>query len=408
MEYHFGSYPVNSYMSTISSDRPALVLAPHLLYPTRNGADIYVDRMAREISRKVSYVVVVGASHTLRYESGKEVSRTIMAISKRSKWVAAARTVLFKSHYFKEKFITPTYSTAAVAQYKSDDYGMVLFSYIVSAVLIKKLSISPTSKAIVLTHNDEFKWFKDVKLKSKNPLGKMVARASTAWLTSYFSKRNDDVKFVHVSDSDLAGYAQWLNDSNSVVIPLGTDIPDSPVPPRAPNSRPCSVLFVGSLGIGMNGDALEHFANKYYPVLKTEIDPIVRIAGSNPSSRIQTLCQQHGWEFHANISDEALRVLFEKSDAAILPFEYSTGSKLKLLASISHGVPFLATSEVDPPINFVFPPSLVSNEPQQWLSALEKINRNGISKDQRDQLYLTAKGHSWGHSADQLFQIFQD
>jgi len=103
--------------------------------------------------------------------------------------------------------------------------------------------------------------------------------------------------------------------------------------------------IVGSLGVKINLDAIEFFKKDFYPLLKAGLggDLEVLVVGSNPSDNVSRLCRDLGWMLYPDVSDEELTRLYRTSTFSILPFRYTTGSKLKLLQSLANGVPCLAT-----------------------------------------------------------------
>ena len=394
-------------MPAFSTNQPVLIAAPHLVYPTRNGADILADRTAKELSHVVPYVDVVGSGETRRYSSGKIEHRKPHPYSMRSRGAAALRTLAFRSHYFKEKFITPRFCRAVERALGLSSYGTLIGSYIVSYDALKTHAL-PNQLIVLLTHNDEFVWFENLKSAAGNALSRLVASTSLSFLRNWFAKERPGVIYAHVSEKDKQGYTQLLPDAQSIVVPIGADIPDAPVPETPPRTlsgtQKTTLLFVGSLGIKMNGDALQHFETVFAPVLSKRIPLNVIVAGSNPSNVVLDLCQRNNWSLQANVSDEALRALFEQADFAFLPFEYSTGSKLKLIGTLAHGVPFLATTAVAPPQELIAPPSLVSDDPEVWADAIQNTTKSGISTDQRNALYEAAKQHSWSKSVEIMIQ----
>jgi len=390
-------------MPAFSTNQPVLIAAPHLVYPTRNGADILADRTAKELSQIVPFVDIVASGETRRYSSGNIEHSLPHRYSMRSRAIAALRTVVYRSHYFKEKFITPRFCRAVERALGSTSYGTLIGSYIVSYDALKP-QVNASQLVVLLTHNDEFLWFENLKNAAGNALSRLVASTSLSFLRNWFAQERPGVIYAHVSEKDKQGYTQFLPDSQSIVVPIGADIPDAPVPETPPGIQNATLLFVGSLGIKMNGDALQHFETVFAPVLSKRIPLNVIVAGSNPSNVVMELCQRNNWSLQANVSDEALRALFEQSDFALLPFEYSTGSKLKLIGTLAHGVPFLATKAVAPPEELIAPPSLVSDDPEAWADAIQNTMKSGISTDQRNALYEAAKQHSWSKSVAIMIQ----
>jgi hypothetical protein len=383
---------------------PVLVLAPHLTYPVRNGADISLDRISAALSQFVPYVDLVAADQVLRYQQGQPVQQVAFANRPRSRAAAVVRTVIRQSHFLLEKFITRAYTAQALEYLDNKAYGYVLNSYLVTTVL--QPGTTPSDRfQMIWTHNDEFRWFEDFG-SSSNPGIRWVARISLRWLHRFFAANRKAFLCLHVTEQDRSGYARHYPDHQSHIIPIGVELARQPAPPLPPGTAPVSLLFVGALGVRMNLDALVHFSVQYEPALRACFkDGLqVHIAGSNPSPAVEALCRSRRWVLHANVSDEALAELFRRSTFSILPFPYATGAKLKLLHSLAHGVPFLATYALTAQSDLAPPPCLLSDDPRDWVDRLLAVQTRGIDLATRQRLIQVAGQHSWEASARTLFQ----
>jgi len=156
----------------------------------------------------------------------------------------------------------------------------------------------------------------------------------------------------------------------------------------------------------MNADALEYFGERYFPVLKHQFGDAlhVDVVGNSPAFKIESMCKEYGWGLHPNAPDELLHELLRKASFTLLPFEYATGAKLKLLESIAYGVPFLATSHVLAQLESIPPSCLLADDPAEWLSHVVAIQKKGQSVDERTALVEIAKQHSWEASARGVFE----
>jgi hypothetical protein len=384
-----------------------LVLAPHLTYPTRNGADILIDRRWAEFSRHVDYVDILGSNVLVRYENGVRVSVKDYSNRARSKIWASILTVVRGSHYLLEKLITQEFVYKAKECLVKPEYRLVVFSYISTASLAI-LDESIGRLYCVETHNDEVKWFKDMRYSSGNPLVKMIAWLSEVWLLQFMRRNDNNFLYLHVTKADQSGYDVYFPKQKSYVAPVGCDLSDRLSHHRKNYGENCSVklLFVGSLNVKMNFDAIKHFSEKFYPVITQnnwkKIE--VRIVGSNPTIKIVQLCSQMGWSLLADASEDELTTSYDWADFSILPFAYATGGKLKLLKSLSLGVPFLATGAVCNQLYEIDQTCLVSDFPSEWLDHIRKIKGSGISQQQRNELMASVQKYSWSRIAADLHQ----
>lgn len=394
---------------TFDPTSPCLVVAPHLEYPIRNGADILIDRKYAHFSRHVPFVDIVGKETVVRYRNGEPVHSRSFENVRVGKASAAAATLRKRSHYLLEKFVTERY-VEAVRPYLSDpSYKTVVFSFVWAAVLAREVPEVGDRLHCVETHNDEFKWYEDIRKSSANPLAKLTAYSSERWARSFLGEHGSDFLFFHVSEADREGFSRRLPDHRGYVLPTGVEVvPDVPPRREAPTvPDKARLIFVGSLGVKINLDALELFAEAFYPAMKEGLGERleVLVVGSNPSGKIAKLCGRAGWKLHPNVSDGELRRLYGISTFSILPFGYTTGSKLKLLDSLAHGVPYLATLSLKDQADGVIYPCLISSDPNEWTERAREVGRRGVTDEERASLKDHARKHSWEAVARRTFDL---
>jgi hypothetical protein len=388
---------------------PGLVLAPHLEYPTRTGANILVDRMARVMSQLLPYMDLVGRTTVRRYEREQVLQEHTYANTQRGRTEAALRTLIKRSHYLQEKFLTKSFCEQARLHLSNPAYGMVLFSYLYTAPLLDQdVSNRRERMYLIETHNDEFEWYRTLGEATKNPLSRLIARLSGRAAGGFMDRYAGRTVLLHVTEADRRGYDAVAPGHASVVCPLGVDITKAPFPSLPPGS-PIRLLFVGSLGVTMNFDALSHFSQHFYPLLKQVlVDQLeVEVVGSTPTEAVKQLCKANGWSLHADVGDDELDRRYQSATFSILPFNYATGAKLKLLESLANGVPFLTTTKVDAQIDQLPPLCLVSDKPQAWLERIQTVHATGLSADTRKTLLAAAEPHSWTARARLLIENLQ-
>lgn len=376
-----------------------IVLAPHLEYPPRNGADIYVERMSCYLSMYRVPIYILGLNTLTCYEMGTRISQSYFSNRLRTKSWAAIRTLALRSHYLGEKFLTNAYRKKAKELVQENSGATFVYSFISSG------SLELTKKtSIIVTHNDEIAFYKKQHAITKNPLLKMVASFSEKWLLSFLDHSKNNHIYLHITDADQKAYNNHITQHRSIVVPAGVEYHPS-VTLVHPSDKNIHLLFCGSLGVKMNLDALLFFKDKFWGLLKEYFheDIDVWIAGSRPTSSVINLCRNQGWSLHPDISEDNLNSLYGVATFGILPFEYSDGAKIKLLNSLAAGLPVLATNDVKTMSEQDFPPNLYSNDPNKWLEHLQKYRETGNDVlSGRIACQQFAMKYSWQKIAEKL------
>jgi glycosyltransferase involved in cell wall biosynthesis len=140
-------------------------------------------------------------------------------------------------------------------------------------------------------------------------------------------------RVVRCSEADR----RRLPHPNVVVVPNGTSIP--PACPRAPGQR---LVFVGALGYEPNRAGIEWFLKEVWPrvrraVPSAELDAV----GNNPSPQLLSRHGTEGVHVHGFVSD--LTPVYERAAGSIAPLLAGAGTRLKILESLSRGVPVVST-----------------------------------------------------------------
>lgn len=388
----YSRIPYSKGHSNRSMNNSLIILAPHLKYPPRNGGDIYVEKIGRNLSLVRGQATILGADTVTNYQNGEIIDQQAFQNDFRTKSWAVIRTLVLNSHYLFEKFITNAFRQKARDLVLENPEAVIIYSFISSASL--ELTMKP---AIILTHNDEISWFRDQFQFSNNPLQKITARISENWIKKFLQKHAKDFFFVHITESDYQSHKQWMPRHNGFVVPAGVDI-QKKFSSDMPWDGIIRLLFVGSLSSKMNYDALVFFQKRFWSVLKNEFEEKIEmtVLGSQPSSGVRQLCQRENWKLLADASEEELHAQYGRAIFSILSFPYTNGAKLKLLNALAAGLPVLATTNMKMFPGQEFAPNLYSDEPQEWLNHLRKFNATGVSQWQRAYCQQYASQYTWG------------
>lgn len=400
------------------STKPTLVLAPLFEFPLRSGDNILVHNRWSSFSRFVPYVDVVGHNVVVRYKNGEMVSQSIYKNSTPNKYTASIKVIFRRTHYLVEKYLSREFQKQAEHHLTNFSYNNIVFCYIWTTKLLYKQKAISSKKAeqriyIIETINDEVKWYKNIRLASNNPLAKLTAWLSEKWIEDFLSNLPDNLFFIHLTDADYESYKHYLPGHRGIVAPVGANVivqqtvSGEEVEPSS--SAVFQLLFVGSLNVQMNLDALIYFSQNFYPYLHKALgDQLqVTVVGREPSQRVQELCKKMNWGLFANVSNEQLDDFMSQSTFTILPFSYTTGAKLKLLDSVAHGVPFLASTILSHQIESIIYPCLFSDDPAEWLKRIKEVGPGPISRKKSVALKQFAQSYSWDVLTCQLYEFLE-
>lgn len=395
--------PLRSSSSPTPPGKRVLVLAPHLLYPPRNGGDILIDRKWSIYSKYAVQVDILSMCTNRSYINGELYREEPFENRNRSRVTAALRTVFGCSHYLLQKNMTPGYCERAISLAASGQYDILVCSLISTAWPLLASGAALPEYCIIETQNDEMKWYRGIRQQSKSVPEKLAAFLSERWLRKKLHSFSDWL-MIHVSEEDMIGYSEILGKHQSIIVPVGTDIETVEFSGKNPGNDGIVLLFSGSLSNNMNRDALANFESRFFVPLKEKFGEQLSIvvAGSNPSEYVCSLCKHNNWILKPDLSDEELNNEYLRATCSILPFKYSTGGKLKLLKSLAYGVPFLATTVVESPFAGLPDACVRSDDPTVWVQSLEHLTVTGLSTATQYQLVAAASQFSWNNLAQSM------
>jgi len=125
------------------------------------------------------------------------------------------------------------------------------------------------------------------------------------------------------------------------VVPNGVEIPRSP---RGVTERAGNILFVGTLWYQPNIDSLRHFIIDVLPRIRGVFPEVsLTVAGRGPvSDELRALLKGAAAELHE--SPPTLDALYDAAAIAVAPLQTGGGTSIKVLESLAHAVPTVATS----------------------------------------------------------------
>jgi hypothetical protein len=124
---------------------------------------------------------------------------------------------------------------------------------------------------------------------------------------------------------------------HAAVVPVIHDV--SPAP--APLHRRRDLMFLGGFTFDANVDAVRHFANDVLPAVRQRLPEIrLQVVGSDPTPEVLALTSD-GVVVNGYVED--LTASFDRCRVFVAPLRFGAGIKSKVLASMAHGLPVVAS-----------------------------------------------------------------
>jgi polysaccharide biosynthesis protein PslH len=141
-------------------------------------------------------------------------------------------------------------------------------------------------------------------------------------------------RVVRCSEADR----QRTPSRNVVVVPNGACLP--PMAERSPGKR---LLFVGTLGYGPNRAGLEWFLKRIWPLIRRSVpEAEIDVVGANASPWLRSRHGRDGVLVHGFV--EELGPLWRRAACSVVPLQAGSGTRLKILESLSQRVPVVSTT----------------------------------------------------------------
>lgn len=367
-----------------------LVVAPHLTFPLRNGADVYIVKKWSAFSKTGCKVIFLAADGLYVSENGDVTSIEKWKDTRASQFFAMLKFLFQGVDYISARFVTSIY-ISKIKYLASFDFDFVVFSF--PSVYVKLKGKVSADCYVVETHNFEPKLYRE-RADELSGFKRVIAKINAVRAEKILDDIDKDVPIIALGDDDFLCYSK-LGFINTVLSVIGYEFSGS----RAfyPSGDKCILSFVGSLSAVMNTAAIERFVNNEYQKLKDILSGNIelRIIGSNPIPSVVDLNNKLGVTVYANVSDDELGKLVQTSHAVIFPFENDNGQKLKFSTAISLGVPVLSYISKPSGLNVG---AGVFNERDMcvWAREIKEFMGDpGLYKGISDELADFAESHSW-------------
>ncbi|MFA6185113.1 MAG: glycosyltransferase family 4 protein [Candidatus Shapirobacteria bacterium] len=150
------------------------------------------------------------------------------------------------------------------------------------------------------------------------------------------------------------------------------------------SSKIINLGYIGSFSHTPNLHAVKYFFNKIAPLLdKQKISYKFYLAGDNDPNFIKNNFDNHNLINLGQI--KKTKYFYQKINYLITPIFSGSGSRIKILESLSFGVPIISSPIGAEGINIKTPYLQIANTPEEYLNCLKDLPKNQY-KNLKDQL----------------------
>ena len=371
-----------------------LILSPHVHPEPHSGVGMRGHFQAVHLSARWPLTLAT-ESGVYDVTDGNFEQRTAVTLPAAPKPIAYGRSLLTGQHYLFEKYRCKYWDFPPL-----DSFTHVLLHY---PALLGLLDRKRPSRALVVldTHNNEREYYESVAAEVGNPVLRAVVKKQADVSEQIIRRARDTISAtVSVSEGDRNWVRPLCSErAHHFVVPNNL----FEYNPTTWSGRK-AILYVGSLDVTMNLQAIDWFITNVWPRLKLvapEIEFIV--AGRNPAPSLVTNLERQGIKVIVNAP--TLTPLYKDALCSLIPALSGSGAKIKVCESLSQGVPVLTTSH-----GLVGQPAAIKqccterDDAEGWIEAIRahanKSHRSSIIWDKQVEAALNSS--FFGNSIKQI------
>lgn len=236
--------------------------------------------------------------------------------------------------------------------------------------------------------------------------------ASVEWrkLRSYelsACQRADFVLTVTAHDRDVLA-EHGIPDGKITPLPVGVDTEYFRPARGRKDSR--HILFFGAMSWPPNADAVSHFVERIYPLVKREVpDARLTVLGANPPPEIRSLAERDSSIAVTGFVDD-IRPYCEDACVFVVPLRIGSGMRVKILDAMALGLPVVTTSVGCEGISLRHGEhALVADDPREFAESVVRLIRDDEirSKLASQGRRLVEECYSWPPILSRLDRVLE-
>lgn len=324
----------------MSNTRKVLVLAPRFPLPLTSGTQIREYHVLKALSERfdVTLVSLVQDGEGSEYvDDIEELAEVHTVAHSRSKLEAIIRFTLSRMPYRVCKFTTPSFRRQVHEQLDEASFDLVWANFLNTVAAVPEDIPCPV---ILDEHNSDVRYWESF-LDGSLP-ERTIARLNIRRLRRLRRTLTDRFTgVVSVSEADATEARDWAG--NPVwTMPNGVDT-EKFAPTTSAADTDESVVFVGSLDVRMNEEAVEWFVETAWPRIRTDHpNATFVVVGRNPTEKVREVTNAPGVKLVGEVS--SVVPYYDRAAVTVAPFQFGGGTKLKVLEALAMARPLVTTA----------------------------------------------------------------
>lgn len=367
--------------------KKCLWVVPKAIFPVRDGARVANQAMIKSMRPHFEKIDLLMFNESLEEAKQVELYQTELGVDhvffiRKISFSSLAKKLLFFLKSFlmnpKEPVTTAYFEDKEIISkiteiLNSNQYDTIIFDGLHPFRVFKNIKNIKKYELIYRAHNVESDLWVTAASKTNNSL----FRKALLWqakkmqrLESKMIKKSKAVWCISEEDQKRFGDLNPSFKEKLALIPVGLTFKELEKT-KAPDNK-IQLLFLGKMDWAPNKDGLKWLLEEVWPLIdhqKLEL----QIVGSGDSTWLRDLVKQPAITFFGFV--DSIDEFYAKSDFSIIPIRYGSGTRIKVIESISKGLPIISTEMGVQGSGLV--DYLKAETKEEWIHIL-----NNLSKDQ--------------------------
>jgi glycosyltransferase involved in cell wall biosynthesis len=316
-----------------------LVVTPRCPLPLTSGTQIRSYHVLRALSERADVTLVTlvqSGEGTQRLGELSELVTVHTVSHERSKFSTLCRFPISRQPYRCTKFNTAAFRDRVHDVLAEQSFDLVWLNFLNTAGLLPDSVGCPV---VLDEHNADVRYWESF-LDGAAP-ERLFAHSNIRRIERFRDRIVDRIDgVVSVSDGDAEEARSWAG-RPVWVMPNGVDT-DTFSTGVGADRVGSTVLFVGSLDVRMNEEAVEWFAESAWPSIRSRYpDAVFEIVGRNPTQRVTALADRPGVKLVGEVP--SVVEYYEEAAVVVAPLQFGGGTKLKVLEALAMSRPLVTT-----------------------------------------------------------------
>lgn len=252
-------------------------------------------------------------------------------------------------------------------------YDLVVFDGLHPFTAFKDIPAFKNTQVVYRAHNVEGDLWSTAASKTKNTIIQKLLLwqgSKMSALESALIKRAKKVWCIAPEDLSRFKELNPKEEQKLSLIPVGLEFKKVEEKKNIDEASPLKLLFLGKMDWAPNKDGLKWFLEEIWPKIDHKRLEL-HIVGSGDSTWGTELFKQPGIKFFGFVKD--LNAVYNDCDYSIIPIRYGSGTRIKVIESISKGVPIVSTDMGVQGSGLT--DYLKAESSDEWIKTLNSLNR---------------------------------